>query len=369
VLCNQYQRKIDMKLLEPIELQGLQLKNRMVMAAMTRSRASADGIVGDLTATYYAQRASAGLIISEAINISQQAIGSPFTPGLFSPAQIAAWQQVTKAVHEKGGLIFAQLWHTGRVGHSVDRGGALPVAPSAIAITGMQHFTSQGPKDFETPLALTTAEIRAIVKDYGRAATAAMEAGFDGVELHAANGYLPNQFLAESANHRTDEYGGSIENNCRFTLEVMHELIGAIGGQRVGIKISPFQAYAGIRMDDPLKTFSQLIAALNEMPILFVELMKRSPMFPLHAHYPGADELELFGKQVAHPLIINTGYTRASAEEVIASKAATLVSFGSLFLANPDLVRRFAVDAELNSPDPATMFGGGAKGYTDYPTL
>jgi len=359
----------SMLLLRPTNLLGQTLKNSMAMAAMTRSRANAFGEPVASTVDYYTQRSRAGLIISEAINISPEAIGSPFTPGLYTEAQVAAWKKVTTAVHGHGGVIIAQLWHTGRVGHSVDRQGHLPVAPSAIKIEGMQHFTTQGPKDFEVPRALSTAEIYRVIADYGQAAGAAMAAGFDGVELHAANGYLPNQFLADSANHRTDEFGGSPENRCRFILAVMQELIAAVGGDKVGIKISPFQPYAGIRLDNPIATYRYLIAELNQLPIAFVELMRRSPMFPLLSHYSQEDELDVFGKAIEHPLIANGNYDREAAEAVLATKAAAMVSFGSLFLANPDLPRRFELAAELNTPDPGTMFGGGDKGYIDYPGL
>lgn len=358
-----------MKLLEPVQAGSLILKNRMVMAAMTRSRADRNGLVGDLTVTYYTQRAGAGLILSEGINISEQALGSPFTPGLYTPEQIDAWKKVTKSVHDKGGKIFAQLWHTGRVGHSADRNGKLPVAPSAIAITGIQHFTSQGPKDFETPRELTIPEIKQIVKDYGRAAKNAMEAGFDGVELHAANGYLPNQFLAESANQRTDEYGGSIENRSRFLLDVMQELIDVVGSNKVGVKISPLNPYAGISLIDPIATFTYLITELNKMDFAFVELMKRSLMFPLLPHYPKDDEIELFGKLSTQTLIANTGYSRETGEAELQKGIAKLISFGSTFLANPDLPKRFKLNAALNQPDRATFFGGNEKGYTDYPFL
>lgn len=358
-----------MKLLEQLQLGSLLLKNKMVMAAMTRSRADGNGVVGNLTIEYYTQRASAGLILTEGINISEQAIGSPLTPGIFTQEQIEAWKKVTKSVHDKGGLIFAQLWHTGRVGHSVDRKGMLPVAPSAIAITGMQHFTSQGPKDFETPQALTVNEIKQIIKDYGQAARNALEAGFDGVELHGANGYLPNQFLAESSNKRTDEYGGSIENNSRFILEVMQELINAIGGNKVGLKISPLHPYAGIVLDNPVATFTYLIEELNKLDFAFVELMKRSPMFPPIPSYPTDDEIELFGKLVKHTLIANTAYNKESGEAELKKGIAEIISYGALFLANPDLPKRFEQNAELNQPDRATMFGGREKGYTDYPFI
>ncbi len=358
-----------MKLLESKKLGTITLKNKMVMAAMTRSRADVNGIVGNLTVEYYVQRASAGLIISEGINISQQAIGSPFTPGIYTDEQIEAWKAVTKSVHAKGGIIFAQLWHTGRVGHSVDRNGLLPVAPSPIAINGMQHYTSQGPKDFEVPKELTTEEIKQIIKDYGQAAKNAIEAGFDGVELHGANGYLPNQFLADNSNQRTDEYGGSIENNCRFMLEVMNELIDAVGGDKVGIKISPLQPYGGIVFKDPIATFTYLIHELNKMDFAFIELMKKSPMFPMIPHYPSGDEMELFGSLVKQTLIAGTAYTRESAEAELQKGIGSLVAFGSSFLANPDLPKRFELGAELNAPDHATMFGGGEKGYIDYPFL
>ena len=358
-----------MKLLEPIKLGGYTLKNRMVMSAMTRSRANANGVVGNLTGTYYTQRASAGLIISEGINISEQALGSPFTPGLYTQEQVETWKTVTQSVHDRGGKIYAQLWHTGRLGHSADRNGVLPVAPSAIAITGMQHFTSQGLKDFETPHELTVTEIKQIVEDYAQAAKNAVEAGFDGVELHAANGYLPNQFLADSANQRTDKYGGNIENRSRFILEVIQALINTVGGDKVGIKISPLHPYAGIVHSDPIADFTYLFNELNRMDIAFVELMKRNPMFPALPQYPKDDEIELFGKLSKHTLIANTGYNRDTAEAELQKGIATLVSFGAAFLANPDLPKRFELNAELNQADRNTMFGGNEKGYTDYPFL
>ncbi|WP_207535335.1 alkene reductase [Desertivirga arenae] len=357
-----------MKLLNQTTLGNLKLKNSLAMSAMTRSRANINGMVGDLHIQYYTQRASAGLIFTEAINISEQAIGSPFTPGIYSEEQIEAWRKVTDAVHDRGGIIVAQLWHTGRAGHSVDRKGILPVAPSAVAINGSQHFTSQGPKEYEAPQALSVEEIKQIVKDYGHAAENAMTAGFDGVELHAANGYLPNQFLADNANQRTDEYGGSIQNKTRFILEVMKELINTVGGDKVGIKLSPFHPYGDILFDNPVATFTYLIEELNKLDFSYVELMKRSPMFPV-AHYPKDDEIELFGKQIKHVVIANTGYDKVTAEAELEKGIAKLVSFGTLFLANPDLPQRFEKDAPLNQPDRATMFGGGYQGYIDYPFL
>jgi N-ethylmaleimide reductase len=341
----------------------------MVMSAMTRSRADINGVVGHKTVQYYTQRVSAGLIFTEAIRISEEATGSPLTPGIYTKEQIEAWKNVTTAVHDNGGLIVAQLWHTGRAGHSIDRNGKLPLAPSALPITGMQHFTSQGLKDYETPQEITTEEIKQTILDYGQAARNAMEAGFDGVELHAANGYLPSQFLAESANQRTDEYGGSIPNKARFVLEVMQELISAVGSDKVGIKISPFHPYGQMVLDDPAETYTYLIGQLNKLDFAYVELMRRSPYFPSPDHYPADDEIEFFGKMVAQTVIANAGYDKTSAEAELEKGIAKLISFGTLFLANPDLPKRFEIGAELNQPDRATMFGGAAEGYIDYPFL
>lgn len=335
---------------------------------MTRSRATTDGVVSDLTTVYYTQRASAGLIITEGINISTQALGSAWTPGIFTPEQIDAWKKVTTSVHDNGGVIYAQLWHTGRVGHSVDRQGNLPVAPSAIAIKGQQHFTAQGPKDYETPRELTVSEIRQTVKDYGQAAKNAIAAGFDGVELHGAFGYLPNQFLSESANRRTDSYGGSIENRNRFVLEVMEELAEAAGSGKAGIKLSPTNAYNNIENSDPVAQFTPLIGALNKIPLAYIHLMH--PMYPLdnYPHYP-KDVMETFGPLSKHPVIANTGYTKETGEAELAKGIARMISYGALYLANPDLPKRFELNAALNEPDRATFFGGGEKGYTDYPFL
>lgn len=344
------------------------MQNALAMAPMTRSRADGEGVVSDLTTLYYTQRASAGFLISEGINISEQALGSPLTPGLYSKEQIDAWKKVTKSVHDRGGVIYAQLWHTGRVGHSVDRKGKLPVAPSAIGITGQQHFTSQGLKDYETPQELTTQEIKQIVKDYGQAANNAIEAGFDGVELHAAFGYLPNQFLSESANLRTDEYGGSIKNRNRFVLEVMQELVEAAGSDKVGIKLSPTVYYNSVINSDPVAQFSPLIEALNELPLAYIHLM--NSVFPLDSfpNYP-KNTIETFGSISKHLVIANGGLNKESGEAELEKGIAKIISYGSLFLANPDLPERFEVDAELNQPDMATMYGGGEHGYTDYPYL
>lgn len=357
-----------MKLLEPVVLSGHALRNRMAMAPMTRSRASNEGVVGPSTVTYYTQRSSAGLIITEAINISKQATGSPLTPGLYTPEQVEAWKHVTKAVHDLGGVIFAQLWHTGRVGHSLVKNGELPVAPSSIAIQGQQHFTMEGPKDYETPRALTTDEIKAIVSDYKQAAIHAIEAGFDGVELHGAFGYLPNQFLAESSNQRTDAYGGSHENRNRFVLEIMNALVEAVGPDAAAIRLSPTSTYNGIVHSDPVAQFTLLLQELNKLPLAYVHLMN-VPFNPAtYPQYP-SNTIEAFGTVTEHPVIANCGYTRESGEAELQKGIAEMISYGSLFLANPDLPHRFEVDAPLNQPDRATMYGGGDHGYIDYPFL
>jgi N-ethylmaleimide reductase len=357
-----------MKLLEKVTLGKQTLQKAMAMAPMTRSRANGEGVVSDLTVLYYTQRASAGLLLTEAINISEQALGSPLTPGLYSQEQIDAWKKVTKSVHDKGGVIYAQLWHTGRVGHSVDRKGKLPVAPSAIGIKGQQHFSSQGMKDYETPRELTTAEIKHIVKDYGQAARNAIEAGFDGVELHAAFGYLPNQFLSESANLRTDEYGGSVENRNRFVLEVMHELVDAAGFDKVGIKLSPTVYYNNIENSDPVAQFTPLIEALNELPLAYIHLMNGLFSLDNYPQYP-KNAVETFGNISKHLVIANGGFNKESGEAELEKGIAKIIAYGSLFLANPDLPKRFELDAEFNTPDQYTMYGGGEHGYTDYPFL
>ncbi len=357
-----------MKLLQKISIGNLALQNKMAMAPMTRSRADLKGVVSDLTVLYYKQRASAGLIITEAINISEQAQGSPYTPGIFTKEQILAWKKVNQAVHEQGGKIIAQLWHTGRVGHSIDKGGVLPVAPSAVAIEGQQHFTSQGPKAYETPRALANSEVKQIVLDYQQAAINAMEAGFDGVELHAAFGYLPNQFLVESANQRVDEYGGSIENRSRFVLEVMQAMVAAIGENKVAIKLSPSIPFNSIVDSNPTALYAYLLQELDKLPLLYVQLM--NAMFPTDhlPQYPRA-VIEVFGKLTNHLVMANGGYTRETGEQALENGIAKMISYGSLFLANPDLPKRFELNAALNTPDRATMYGGGEKGYTDYPTL
>jgi N-ethylmaleimide reductase len=338
------------------------------MAPMTRSRADFNGVVGPSTVLYYKQRSSAGLIISEAINISKQATGSPMTPGIYTDEQITAWKKVIDAVHQEGGAIYAQLWHTGRVGHSLVKNGELPVAPSPIAIQGQQHFTMEGMKDYETPRELSTEEVKSIVQEYKQAALNAMEAGFDGVELHAAFGYLPNQFLVESSNQRTDEYGGSIENRSRFVVEVMEAMVEALGADKVGIKLSPSIPYNSIIDSDPTSLYQNLLAELDKLPLAYIQLM--NAMFPTDnlPQYP-RDVMGVFSPATKHMIIANGGYTRESGEAELEKGSASMISYGSLFISNPDLPKRFEVNASLNEPDRATMYGGQDQGYIDYPTL
>ncbi len=357
-----------MKLFKAAKIGNLQLKNSIAMAPMTRSRADFNGVVGPSTVLYYKQRSSAGLIISEAINISKQATGSPMTPGIYTDEQIAAWKKVTAAVHQEGGVIFAQLWHTGRVGHSLVKHGELPVAPSPIAIEGQQHFTMEGMKDYETPRELSTEEVKSIVQQYKQAAINALEAGFDGVELHAAFGYLPNQFLVESSNQRTDAYGGSIENRSRFVVEVMDAIVQALGADKVGIKLSPSIPYNSMVDSDPTALYQHLLSELDQMPLAYIQLM--NAMFPtdMLPQYP-RDVLGVFSPATKHLIMANGGYTRDSGEAELEKGRAALISYGSLFISNPDLPKRFKLNASLNEPDRATMYGGQDQGYIDYPFL
>ncbi len=357
-----------MKLLSPFHLGNDMLKNRIIMAPMTRSRANIDGEVGTSTVLYYTQRASAGLIISEAINISKQAIGSPFTPGIYTQPQIQAWKKVTQAVHDNGGKIYAQLWHTGRVGHSLVKHGDIPVAPSAIGIQGQKHFTFDGPKDYETPIELTVQQIKDIIQDYRQAAIHAIEAGFDGIELHAANGYLPNQFLAESSNQRSDEYGGSIENRNRFVVESMEEIVSAIGEKKAGIRLSPTNTNNSIIHQNPIEQFTDLINSLNTKSLSYLHIMNvpfdtdQFPQYPQHI-------IEFIDTISEHPIMANCGYNQETGEEELVKGHAEMISYGKLFIANPDLPKRFELNAELNEVDKTTMYSGQDKGYIDYPFL
>lgn len=277
-------------------------------------------------------------------------------------------EEVTQAVHAKGGLIFAQLFHAGRVGHSLVKNGELPVAPSAVAIEGQQYFTMEGMKDYETPRALTTDEVKTIVLDYKQAAINALAAGFDGVELHAAFGYLANEFLAGGSNQRTDIYGGSVENRNRFVLEVMTELVNVAGANKVGIRMSPTSTYNSISHRNPTEQFTALIGELNKLPLAYIHLMNIPFPADKFPHYP-TNAVETFGKLSSNMVIANGGYTKETGEAELKKGIASIISYGMLFLANPDLPKRFELNAILNEPYPAGIYGDNDMGYIDYPFL
>jgi N-ethylmaleimide reductase len=351
----------------PFRFGALDLPNRVVMAPMTRNRAGPGNVPTELNATYYAQRAGAGLIVSEATQVSPQGVGYPGTPGIHSAEQVAGWKLVTEAVHGAGGQIFLQLWHVGRISHpSLQPGGALPVAPSAIAPAG-QAWTTNGMEVFVTPRALETSEIPGIVEDYRRGAAYARDAGFDGVELHGANGYLIDQFLRDSTNKRTDRYGGSASNRARFLIEVTQALIGEWGGERVGVRLSPTNPYNDIADSNPAATFSTAVGELNRLGIAYLHIVEPGPGDPEAAGE--MPDTRFFRNIWRGPLIANKGYDLERASAVLRDGAADLVSFAALYLANPDLAERFRRGGPFNPPDRKTFYGGAAKGYTDYPAL
>ncbi|ODA29121.1 alkene reductase [Planctopirus hydrillae] len=355
-------------LFTPRRLGTLELPNRMVMSPMTRCRSGENGVPTELNATYYRQRATAGLIVAEGTQVSPQGVGYPSTPGIHSLEQVSGWKRVTDAVHAAGGRIFLQLWHCGRVSHSFFHNGELPVAPSPIAINGKTlQFRGDGGVPFETPRPLETSEIPGVVDQYRQGAKNAKAAGFDGVEIHGAFGYLPDQFLQDGTNQRKDEYGGSVENRAKFLLEVTSAAMEAWGADRVGVKLSPSNTYNDMRDSDPIETFSFVVAALSKMGIGYVHIMEASDSDLRHGGK--AIPVTTFRPHFEGTLIVNQDYDQAKAEAVLARGDADLVSFARLFLANPDLPKRFATEAPLNAADPATFYGGNEKGYTDYPFL
>lgn len=366
-------------LFTPYPLGPLLLPNRLVMAPLTRCRARQPGnIPTALNALYYRQRASAGLIISEATQISPQAQGYAYTPGIHSPEQVAGWSKVTRAVHQAGGRIFLQLWHVGRISHrALQPDGQLPVAPSAIAPSGQAFVTNaRGEPEllpFETPRALRTDELPGIVGQFSDAARKARDAGFDGVEIHAANGYLLDQFLNSSSNRRTDAYGGSIENRTRLLLEVTAAVAGVWGSERVGVRLSPLGTFNDMGDADPEALFGYAVHRLGELNLAYLHLVDSTHVAgntTRDTPEPRAAAL-LHQLRQAYPgtLIVCGGYDRDRAEAALAAGSADLVAFGRPFIANPDLPRRFRERAPLNTPDPATFHGGGARGYVDYLTL
>ena len=357
----------DATLFQPLPLGPLTLANRVVMAPLTRSRAAAGDVPQALNATYYAQRASAGLIISEATQISQQGKGYAFTPGIYTPEQVAGWRLVTSAVHAAHGRIFAQLWHVGRISHpDLQAEGGLPVAPSAIRPEG-QAFTEAGFKPFVTPRALAEAEIPGIVADYRHAAECALQAGFDGVEIHAANGYLLDQFLRDKTNQRTDGYGGSLENRTRFLLEVTEAVTAVWGDNRVGLRISPTSPANDIADSNPQRLFAHVVKALDRFGLAYLHVVEGATGGPREA-VPGFDWLAL-RRGFRGAYMANNGYDLALAQAALKEGRADLIAFGRPFIANPDLVQRLRQGAPLAEPDKATFYGGGAHGYTDYPPM
>lgn len=353
-------------LFEPVQLGDQRLANRIVMAPLTRSRAHADGTATGLMAKYYVQRASAGLIIAEGTNISPQGRGYAFTPGIYSTSQVEAWRPVTQAIHAKGGRVFVQLWHVGRISHpTLQPDGALPVAPSAI-LPNSSIFTETGFQPCVMPRALESWDIADIIAQYGRAARNAIAAGFDGVEIHAANGYLIDQFLRDSTNQRTDAYGGSRENRMRFMLEVVRAVAGACGSERVGIRLSPLSPVNGAALDsDPLGTDRHAVEKLSAFHLAYLHVIEGVTQGP--REIPAGFDMQALRRAFMGTYIANNGYDLSLALEARRQNLADLISFGRLYIANPDLVERLRAGAPLNVPDRATFFGGGARGYTDYP--
>ncbi len=357
-------------LFTPFNLKDHELRNRIVMAPLTRNRAIHGTDVPQLiNVEYYAQRAAdAGLIISEATQISPTGKGYAWTPGIYSPEQIAGWKRVTDAVHAKGGTIYLQLWHVGRISHpTLQPGGIAPVAPSAIAPLKQRTYIENGTfTEIGMPRALDLEEIPGIIEDYRKATRNAIQAGFDGVEIHAANGYLIQQFLSDNTNHRTDRYGGSVTNRLRFALEVTEAVVAEIGANRTGIRISPVSPANDAVDSSPAAVYFPLITALNKFNLAYVHVIEGATGGPREFH--GFDFHKL-RKEFNGAWMVNNGYNLTLATEAIASGYADLVAFGKPYIANPDLVARFKRNAPLNEPDPKTFYGGDAKGYTDYPFL
>jgi len=354
--------------LQPFTLGDMALANRIVMAPLTRSRSNEEGVPPDFAADYYGQRAGAGLIITEATNISPQARGYAMTPGIWSDAQVAAWQPIVDRVHRRGGRIFLQLWHTGRISHPDLQGGELPVAPSAIKAEG-QAFTADGMKDFVTPRALETDEIPSIVEDYRHAATNAKTAGFDGVEVHAANNYLLEQFIRDSTNRRTDRYGGSIENRLRFPLDVVRAVVDVWGSGRVGIRLSPATTEPGKTPLDGsvMQTYGLFVDALSEIGLLYVHDIEG--VTQQTRDVPDDVDFHALRKRFSGAYIANNQYTLELAEDTLAKGDADLFSFGRPFLANPDLVERLRTGAPLADAPKQYWYGGGSVGYSDWSTM
>ena len=359
----------DSDLFQPVRMGPMTLANRIVMAPLTRSRAGKGDVPGPMNAEYYTQRATAGLIVTEATQISQQGKGYAFTPGIYNDAQVAGWRLVTDAVHAKGGHIVLQLWHVGRISHpDLQPGGALPVAPSAIK-PGGKAFTETGFQDHVTPRALETDEIPGIVADYAHAAQCAKEAGFDGVEVHAANAYLLDQFIRDSTNKRTDQYGGSVANRIRFPLEVVAAVVDVWGGDRVGIRLSPLTPQVGdTPLDsDPMGTYGAMVDGLKPFGLAYLHMIEGATQGSRAE--PEGFSLQALRRRFSGLYMANNGFDRDLALRARQEDLADLVCFGRPFIGNPDLVERLRLDAPLVDAPKETWYGGDAHGYTDYPTL
>lgn len=349
-------------LFQPFSLGDLTLANRMVMAPMTRNRADRSGVASPMMATYYEQRASAGLIITESTPVSPDGVGYPFTPGLWTDAQAAGWRRVTDAVHAAGGRIFVQLQHCGRISHpSMQPGNATPPAPSALRPAG-QAVTYAGMQDFVTPRALATAEIAGVVAQFRHAAAMAVQAGFDGIEVHGANGYLIDQFLRDGSNRRTDAYGGSVGNRMRLLTEILDAVATVWPAGRVGLRLSPENGFNAMSDSDPATHFAYFLEQLGARGLVYVHVLEGDMMSKTTAL-----DYRALRARFAGPYIANNGYDLARAQASIRSGAVDLVAFGIPFLANPDLLRRYRENLPLNAADPARFYGGSESGYTDYP--
>ena len=352
-------------LFSPVKLGSIAMSNRMVMAPLTRNRSSMEGVPQDINVTYYEQRATAGLIITEATPISPMGHGYPLLPGIYTDAQVAGWKKVSDAVHAKGGKIVIQLWHVGRISHPSLLNGATPVAPSAVKPAG-KVFTFKGLEDYVEPRALDAGELPGIVADYVHATQCALKAGFDGVEIHAANGYLLDQFLRDGSNKRSDIYGGSIENRVRFLMGVTRAVVETIGSDKVGLRLSPVNPFNDMKDSNPQAVFNYVTEQLNQLNLAYLHVVEGG--------IDGggvADPFDFYAmrKLCKSPYMANLSYDKARGNAAIASGHADAVAYGVPFIANPDLVERFREDAPLNEADSTSFYGGNEKGYTDYPSL
>jgi N-ethylmaleimide reductase len=361
------------ELLKPVHFGAIAAANRVIMAPLTRMRAGKDDVPGSLAAEYYAQRASAGMIITEATQISPLGKGYPGTPGIYSPEQTAGWKTIVNAVHAKGGKIVAQLWHVGRISHSsLHPEQGLPIAPSAIAAEGKVFTANWSQAPYETPRAMTLQDIENLIQEFKVAAENAKAAGFDGVEVHAANGYLLDQFLQDQSNQRTDDYGGSFDNRARLLMQVLDTVCAVFPADRVGVRLSPYGTFNSMGDQDPVGLFTHVIRELSARKLAYLHMIE-----PRATMAGGADATNssapctsaLFREHFDGAFISAGGYTMEDGEKALLEGRADAIAYGRIFIANPDLPKRFALGAALNPYDRKTFYGGGAAGYTDYPAL